>query len=321
MLPKIKTAISAAVTLSILVASHANAASLLKMPLTSTLVNAASNAFNPTAPIYNAVVKLVTPVQAGDNQTFRGVVVDTGSAILWVGGEKQYMPGPYTRAIYLTFSVGYGTGSVNGTAYLDRVTIGDATTMSQIIGSAEYVSGFTLIEPLDGILGLGPSGSNGGEVSGSNTTPTFVENLVSEGIIEKPVFGIYVSPLSENGTSEGVGEITFGGIDQSRFNGTITWLPQNLPYNFHWEFNASSFACGNSVVVDGPIYARTDTGVLYIGIPSDALDSIVQSIPGSTVDGSSPIHTLVFPANITVDSLPSLDIGIGSLTFSFPSSK
>lgn len=30
---------------------------------------------------------------------------------------------------------------------------------------------------------------------------------------------------------------------------------------------ASSFACGNSVVVDGPIYARTDTGVLYIGIP------------------------------------------------------
>ncbi|KAI0951844.1 hypothetical protein AcV7_007828 [Taiwanofungus camphoratus] len=219
MLPKIKTAISAAVTLSILVASHANAASLLKMPLTSTLVNAASNAFNPTAPIYNAVVKLVTPVQAGDNQTFRGVVVDTGSAILWVGGEKQYMPGPYTRAIYLTFSVGYGTGSVNGTAYLDRVTIGDATTMSQIIGSAEYVSGFTLIEPLDGILGLGPSGSNGGEVSGSNTTPTFVENLVSEGIIEKPVFGIYVSPLSENGTSEGVGEITFGGIDQSRFNG------------------------------------------------------------------------------------------------------
>lgn len=40
---------------------------------------------------------------------------------------------------------------MNGTAYLDRVTIGDATTMSQIIGSAEYVSGFTLIEPLDGI--------------------------------------------------------------------------------------------------------------------------------------------------------------------------
>lgn len=71
---------------------------------------------DPTAPIYNAVVKLVTPgeltgllysltcfeqsksVQAGDNQTFRDVVVDTGSAILWVGGEKQYMPGPYTRA-------------------------------------------------------------------------------------------------------------------------------------------------------------------------------------------------------------------------------
>lgn len=66
-------------------------------------------------------------------------------------------------------------------------------------------------------VGLGPSGSNAGEVSGSTTTPTFVENLVSEGTIDEPVFGIYVGPLSDD--AESAGEITFGGVDESRISG------------------------------------------------------------------------------------------------------
>lgn len=28
-------------------------------------------------------------------------------------------------------------------------------------------------------------------------------------------------------------------LESLAFSGTITWLPQNLPYNFHWEFNVS----------------------------------------------------------------------------------
>lgn len=80
------------------------------------------------------------------------------------------------------------------------------------------VSSFVLIEAVSYLVGLGPSGSNAGEVSGSNTTPTFVENLVSEGTIDEPVFGIYVGPLSDDVGS--AGEITFGGVDESRISGT-----------------------------------------------------------------------------------------------------
>ena len=67
-------------------------------------------------------------------------------------------------------------------------------------------------------MGLGPNGSSAHEISGYDTTPTFVQNLVSEGAIDEPVFGIYLSPLYSD-SPEGVGEITFGGVDSSRFIG------------------------------------------------------------------------------------------------------
>ncbi|KAI0959229.1 hypothetical protein AcW1_004113 [Taiwanofungus camphoratus] len=248
--------------LGILGAFQASAANVLKVPFSSTLIPNFAKFFDSSSPTSNAALKVVIPVTAGNNQVFSNVLVDTGSAVLWVGGEQKYVPGPNTQTINQTFSVGYGSGGVNGTAYMDHVTIGSATASSQIIGSAGYMEGFTLVQPIDGILGLGPSGSNYHEVSGYNTTPTFVENLVSDGVIDKPVFGIYVSPLSESGIPEGSGEITFGGIDQSRISGApdaslvldkvsltmmmrvtwilsgdISWLPQNEPLNFHWEFN------------------------------------------------------------------------------------
>lgn len=34
---------------------------------------------------------------------------------------------------------------------MDRVTIGSATVDNQIIGSEGYITGFTLVEPIDGL--------------------------------------------------------------------------------------------------------------------------------------------------------------------------
>ncbi|KAH9831591.1 acid protease [Rhodofomes roseus] len=272
-----------------------------------------SSSSDPSAPATNAALKIVVPVQAGDEQTFSEVLVDTGSAILWVGALDAYQPGQYTQVTNDTFSVGYGVGGVNGTAYNDRVTVGSATVNSQIIGSADYMYGFTLEKPIDGILGLGPSGSNQGEVSGSNTTSTFVENLVSEGTIDEPVFGIYVGPLDDN--AESVGQITFGGIDESKINGDLVWLNQTPPYNLHWEFNVSSFSWGN-LTASGPLYGRTDTGVLPVTVPFDQFFDMLDMIQGAAIDDSSLLNgCITFPGNATTDELPPLEIGLGSLLF------
>lgn len=57
-------------------------------------------------------------------------------------------------------------------------------------------------------------------MSGHDATPTFVESLLSEGSIDAAMFGIYVNGLdAASGTQIGQGEITFGGIDDSRTSG------------------------------------------------------------------------------------------------------
>ena len=96
-------------------------------------------------------------------------------------------------------------------------------------------NGFVVSDYFTPSVGLGPPGSNFGEVSGHNTTPTFVENLVSEGVIPEPVFGIYLPPFSADGIN--VGEVTFGGFDPSRYEGEIEWIERNPPFNLHYDFN------------------------------------------------------------------------------------
>lgn len=69
------------------------------------------------------------------------------------------------------------------------------------------------------VVGLGPSNSNDGDISGFNNTPTFVETLVAQKQISEPTFGIYIAPVGADGTPQGSGEITFGGIDKSKIQG------------------------------------------------------------------------------------------------------
>jgi hypothetical protein len=74
-------------------------------------------------------------------------------------------------------------------------------------------------------VGLGPSGSNDGDISGFDSTPTFVETLVAQNQISEPIFGIYIAPL---GANHGSGEITFGGVDKSKIQGDELFFVESL---------------------------------------------------------------------------------------------
>ena len=75
---------------------------------------------------------------------------------------------------------------------------------------------------------MGPSGSNSGDITGYNATPTFVETLVAQKQIFEPTFGIYIAPLGADGTPEGTGEITFGGVDMSKIQGDELFCIRSL---------------------------------------------------------------------------------------------
>lgn len=111
-------------------------------------------------------------VQCGSNQVFDNVLVDTGSAILWVGGADQtYTPGPKTKAyvlhssthlnfgwtlklysVNLTFCEGCNNGGVKGSIFLDTVVIGNAIASDQFIGAVNTTTGLNLSpRAIDGV--------------------------------------------------------------------------------------------------------------------------------------------------------------------------
>ncbi|KAH8103985.1 acid protease [Cristinia sonorae] len=294
-------------------------AKILRATVESTLVDASTVASieklagkKVSAPNKNLPLKLLASVETGKNQTFTDVLVDTGSGILWVGGQKRYKPGRFSKRLG-DFAISYAVGFASGPAYTDRVKIGDAIVKSQIIGAANHTEGNNIVLSVDGILGLAPSGANSGQIIGHESTPNFVESLVKEGSIDKPTFGIHISPLNpKTGKAISTGEITFGGVDEDRFTGKIVWLPTNTLDSLRWAFNVTSFSFGTLKLMDpAALTARTDCGVSGIGVPFDFLYEILAAVPGSTITGSDDWFGLAFPPNQTASTLPPLRLGLG----------
>lgn len=75
-----------------------------------------------------------TVVTAG-SQNFN-LIVDTGSSNTWVGAGTAYKPSVSAQSTGDSFSVTYGSGSVTGTEYFDKVTVGSLSIAKQSIGVA-----------------------------------------------------------------------------------------------------------------------------------------------------------------------------------------
>lgn len=74
----------------------------------------------------------------------------------------------------------------------------------------------------NGILGLGYPSLTQANSQGDGPYNPFVFNLVKQNLIKEPVFSIFLDSIAKPGWA---GEIIFGGVDQSKFNGNLTYLP------------------------------------------------------------------------------------------------
>ncbi|EED83975.1 predicted protein [Postia placenta Mad-698-R] len=329
----------------------AYAGAIVKVPFTSTIMLISSSG-NSNVPTTNAGLKVTVQVQAGNDQTFNDILVDTGSSFLWVGAQEAYALGPYTQIINETFDANYGEGGATGTAYIDRVTVGVVTASAAFIGAANNTEGFQIAEPLGGISQCSPYISSQlltytqtaarscrhrqlrsrhgprehelqRRLSGYNTTPTFVQSLAAEGVIPAAMFGVYVSPLSASGEPGSTGELTFGGVDESKFSA------EREPWGDRRDRLAPALRCGQSALasrglyfgwggeyaINTTLYSLVDTGTYFIGIPNDGLFYILQTTPDAELASSSLLEgCLTFPANAS-GTLPPLYVGVGSLNF------
>ncbi|KIJ40038.1 hypothetical protein M422DRAFT_257106 [Sphaerobolus stellatus SS14] len=255
-------------------------------------------------PATNTLVSYVASVGVGNPPT-------TGSSNTWVGADTAYVKTPTSIQTGDTVSVTYGSGSFSGTEFLDLVTLSNGFAISnQSIGVATSSSGFTGV---DGILGLGPTDLTLGTLSPDTTTSvsTVTDNLSNQRIISTPLLAVSFEPTNSQAITNG--ELTFGGIDSSKFIGNITYVPitSSSPSNTFWGIEQNITYGGIPIMFTTA--GIVDTGTTLLLLPPLSFAAYVLNT------GATPDSTTGFLKMTTSEfaNLKSLFFSIGETTFEF----
>ncbi|KAM3583976.1 hypothetical protein VKS41_003942 [Umbelopsis sp. WA50703] len=261
-------------------------------------------------PAINEDFSYISQVTVG-TQTF-DLIVDTGSSNTWVGAGTKYKAGSTSKSTGDSVSVSYGSGSFSGTEYTDSVSLGSGFTITaQSIGVASTATGFSGV---DGIIGFGPDDLTEGTVSNTNVVPTVVDNAYTQGLISSKVLGVYFDPLSGSETTATNGELTLGGVDSSKYTGSITYTPitSTSPSNAYWGINISKIAYGTTTVSSSSLPGIVDTGTTLIYFQTSTYKALYKNVPGYTLDSNTGLVKI--PAS-SYSGLKNVVLTIGGTSF------
>ncbi|KAB0377422.1 hypothetical protein FD755_011866 [Muntiacus reevesi] len=239
------------------------------------------------------------------------VVFDTASSDLWVPSLFCTSPTCSSHAIFRhnesstyrhtnkTFSIIYGSGTMEGVVGRDTVRIGDLVSTDQPFGLSMEQSGFEGM-PLDGILGL-----NYPNLSFTGGIPIF-DNLKNQGAISEPVFAFYLSKSKPEGSV-----VMFGGVDKSYYQGVLNWVPLIQAGDWRVHMNRISME-GQTVACYGGCEALVDTGASAILGPRKLVDKIMRFL------GAKRRGFEHYVSCSLVNTLPSIDFTINGINYPLP---
>lgn len=292
------------------------------------IARAARAAAVSSGTVTNDDVSYIAPVVIG-GKTYE-LIVDTGCKFLtktintlptdarrlasntWCGAQSSCEPSSTGSSTGDSVSVSYGSGSFSGTEYKDSVSFGGLTVSSQSVGAASTSSGFTGV---DGIIGFGPVDLTEDTVSNTNTVPTFMDNLKSQGSISTEVLGVSFRPESGSDTDDANGELTLGGTDSSKYSGTLTYFSRltSGTASEYWGISIAAFTYG-STTLGSTASGIVDTGTTLIYVPSATYSAFLSAAGGST-DSSSGL------AEFSTKPTSNFGIKFGSTTYTLTPSQ
>jgi cathepsin D len=243
------------------------------------------------------------------------VVFDTGSSNLWVPSKKcsllqiacklheKYDSSKSSTYVAngTKFAIQYGSGSCSGELSQDTVSVGDLTVPQQTFAEITKEPGVAFVAgKFDGILGLAFD-----SISVDHVTP-FWYNLLQSGEVSDAVFAFW---LTKDPNAQVGGEITFGGVDENRYEGDITYVP--LTQETYWAFNMDDLKVdGKSIGVCKDCMTIADTGTSLIAGPKAAIKEINDKIGATTgATGQATVDCS------KLSSMPSVDFVLKGRSF------
>jgi hypothetical protein len=252
-------------------------------------------------------------IQIGTPPRNFSVTMDSGSSDLWVSGEgcatvkdsetteaqcgaNRTLAGASASSTFVDtqqpWNITYGTGAVSGNIVTDNIVVAGIPLDNFTFGiGLKESSDFTDPSvPYDGLMGLAlSSGSN----QGTLTPP---EAMAKRGLIKEAIVSYKISRAADG---KGDGEITFGGLDETKFDGSTLVTVDNISKTGFWEAKVGTIAVDGQ---DTGLTDRTailDTGTTLVLAPPDDAQVIHDAIPGAKSDGMGGF-TFPCSTNVTV---------------------
>ncbi|KAJ7128318.1 hypothetical protein C8R44DRAFT_850853 [Mycena epipterygia] len=222
------------------------------------------------------------------------VILDTGSADLWVAGSTctegctsapRFDPSASStfKNESIPFSITYGTGGAVGVRASDTVQMAGFAVSNQVFAVCDQVSSQPelLTDSVSGLIGLGWQ-----SLSTSGATPLW-ETLASGGSWDSPVMAFQLTRFLNQSKSQDIeagGSFTMGFVNSTLYTGDIDYIDMPTSTNTYWILPITAITVqGNSIPVDSGTqsYAAIDTGTTLIAGPEDQIASIYAQIPDS----------------------------------------
>ncbi|KAG8815759.1 hypothetical protein FRC18_001344 [Serendipita sp. 400] len=230
-------------------------------------------------------------IQIGTPPKTFNVVLDTGSADLWVAGNTCTVCASQAsgqlfdenasstfNSVAGTLNVRYGSGQAVGELGSDNVQLGQFQVSGQTFGIATRVTSNFLSGNLSGLMGLGFE-----SLASTGATPWWIRASTAW---TAPQMSFYFTRFRNiqagNAGDEPGGQFTMGGTNSSLYDGQINFV--NLVRAQYWTIPMTTLGIsgGASITLSGSEQnAAIDTGTTLIGGPSDILDQFYSTIPGA----------------------------------------
>ena len=233
-------------------------------------------------------------VQVGSQKEEMWLALDTGSPSSWVFGTNctdsvctsHHTWNRTESSSYISnsssYSIGYASGTVDLDLGQDIWSVADMD-VTFTFGSATSAAKSFANYPIDGILGLGRSHADGW------TIPSFMDVVASKALLHSNVVGFSLSRAADDPKD---GEVNFGTIDTTKFDGNISYTATNQD---RWTIPLDDVYVNNQAVNFSGKSATIDTGTTYILIPPADAASLFALVPGSSKSGDN----YIIPCNTT----------------------
>ncbi|KAG2068470.1 acid protease, partial [Suillus decipiens] len=240
--------------------------------------------------------------------TCYNLIVDTGSAVTWVGADSDfpYIPTDTSQNTNQPIRQTYGDG---GSFYAGMTLI---VSVKMPIGAASELVGMKY----DGLLGIGPKELTRGALLNApdERFSTITDYLFEQGKIPQRLVSLYFQPSFQNQNEDDTGILTFGGVITNPTydigNIAYTTTTATPPSSHYWGID-QSITYGDTEIL-GTSAGLVDSGAPFIDITPDAFQKY-QAATGANLD---PRNNLLTITPEKYDALRPLDFHIGDQTYS-----